>query len=247
MMRFLLAALLSIATAASVHAGNIRLLAPSSMKPLLLDLLPDFERQSGHKVILDIDSAGGVLRRLQTGQGFDVIVQTIEALEKVIGEKRIDDASITPLVRVGIGAAVRLDAGHPNVTNLESLRRVLLAAKAVAYVDSSAGGGYFPQLFQRLGVLSEVRQKSVIVPGGLAAQRIASGDADFALQQYNEILIVPGVKPVGLIGEAIQKYTTYAGAVGAAARDSDAAAALLSALSDPGIEPLLKRRGLEMP
>ncbi len=247
MMRFLLAALLSIATASGAAAADIRMLAPSSMKQILLDILSDFERQSGHRVILDIDSPGGALRRLQAGQSFDVVVHTLDNLEKATGTKRIVDTSITPFLRVGIGAAVRLDATRPDISNTETLRRALLVAKAVAYVDSSAGGGYFPQLFQRLGVLTEVRQKSVIVPGGLAAQRIASGDADFALQQYNEILIVPGVKHAGLIPESVQRYTTYAGAIGVAARDPDAAAALLSALSDPGIEPLFKRRGVEMP
>lgn len=251
MIRTILALCAALGVATDASAADIRLLTTGAFKPIALDLIADFERDSGHKVIVENDTAGAIVRRIADGKGnFDVLVLTIDALEKMIGEGQIIDDSVTPLVRVGIGAAVRLGAPRPDLSNAEAFRKTLLAAKAVAYMDPNAGatsGIYLEQLFQRLGILPQIRAKAVKVTGGHSAQRVASGQADIALQQYSEILQVPGVQHVGLIAPAVQNYTIYAGAVSAKARDRDAALGLLSIFSDPGNEPLLKKRGVEMP
>ena len=249
--RIVLALLGALAFATGADAADIRLLTTGAFKPIALDLIADFERESGHKVTVENDTAGAIVRRINDGNtNFDVVVLTIDALEKMIGENKIVDDTVTPLVRVGVGAAVRLGAPRPDLSNAEAVRRTLLAAKAVAYMDPGAGatsGIYLEQLFQRLGILPQIRAKAVKVVGGLSAQRVASGQADIALQQYSEILQVPGVQYAGLLPPSVQNYTIYAGAVGAKARDRDAALGLLSIFSDPGNEPLLKKRGVEMP
>ena len=249
MTRFLLAALLSIVCSAA-SAADIKLLTTGAFKPIALDVIADFQRQSGHRVTVENDTAGGLVRRVNAGESYDVLVLTQDALEKMIGEGKIVDDTVTPLIQVGIGVAVRLGAPRPDISNLETFRRTLLNARAVAYMDPSAGatsGIYLERLFQRMGILPQIRQKAVLVVGGLSAQRVASNQADIAIQQYSEILQVPGVQHVGLIPAAVQNYTIYAGAVGAKARDRDAAMALLAAFSDPAIEPMLKKRGVEMP
>ncbi len=250
MIRALLMLLSILSLGASASAADIKLLTTGAFKPVAQDIIADFEQQTGHKVSVENDTAGFIERRLAKGEQFDVVVLTLERLEKMVGEGVIVDDSLTPLIQVGVGVAVRLSAPRPDISNLESFRRTLLSAKAVAYMDPMAGatsGIYLEQLFQRMGILPQIRAKAIKVPGGLAAERVARGDADIALQQYTEILRVPGVQHVGLIPPPVQSYTIYAGAVGAKARDRDAALSLLSAFSDPAIEPLLKKRGAEMP
>jgi molybdate transport system substrate-binding protein len=226
------------------------LLTTGAFKPIALDLVQDFEKQSGHRVIVDNDTAGGVARRLNAGEAFDVVVLSEKELTKMIGRGIIADETATPLIQVGIGMAVRLSAPRPDISNIETFRRTLLAARAVAYTDPASGGTagiYLEQLFQRMGILADIQRKAVKVVGGLSAQKVAQGEADIALQPYSEILRVPGVKHVGLIPDAVQLYTVYVGAVGAHARDKNAALNLLATFSDPGIEPLLKKHGVEMP
>lgn len=250
MTRALLAFLSLLLLAVPAWAANIKLLTTGAFKPVALDVIADFEKQTGHKVTVENDTAGFIVRRLAQGEQFDVVVLTLEALEKMVGEGKIVDDSLTPLIQVGIGAAVRLSAPRPDLSNLETFRRTLLSAKAVAYVDPSSGGTSgiaLEQIFNRMGILPQIRAKAVKVVGGLAAERVARGDADIALQQYSEILRVPGVQHAGLIPPPVQVYTIYAGAVGAKARDRDAALALIAAFSDPAIEPLIKKRGGELP
>ncbi|CAN5527779.1 hypothetical protein BH11PSE4_BH11PSE4_12050 [soil metagenome] len=57
-----------------------------------------------------------------------------------------------------------------------------------------------------------MRDKSVLVNGGHAADRIVTGEADLAVHQISEILPVKGVTLVGPLPAEIQNYTIYAGA-----------------------------------
>ncbi|HZQ02343.1 MAG TPA: substrate-binding domain-containing protein [Reyranella sp.] len=250
MTRALLAFLCVLAFGSGARAADIKLLTTGAFNPVALDIVADFEKQTGHKVNVVNDTAGGVAHRISSGEPFDLVVLTQDRLDKMVGDGKIVEDTITPLIQVGIGVAVRLSAPRPDISNIETFRRTLLSARAVAYMDPSAGatsGIYLEQMFQRLGILPQIRQKAVKVVGGLSAERVARGEADIALQQYSEILLVPGVQHVGLIPAPVQNYTIYAGAVGAHARDKNAATDLLAAFADPGIEPILKKHGVDMP
>lgn len=250
MIRSLVALLCAVALPHVATAADIRLLTTGAFKPIAQDIIPTFEKETGHRVLMQNDTAGALIRKINEGAEFDVIVLTLDGLEKFYGEKKIMDDTVAPLMQVGIGMAARMGSPRPNIANIESFRKTLLAAKAVAYVNPASGGTsgiYLEGLFNRLGILPQIRAKRVLVTGGLAAQRVASNDADIALQQWSEIKLVSGVQHVGLIPTPIQLFTIYAGAVGYKARDKDAAMGLISAFSDPGNEPLFKKRGVELP
>jgi molybdate transport system substrate-binding protein len=250
MMRPLLAALLLMAGAATASADTLKVLTTGAFKPAAQDIIAGFERQTGHKVTLINDTAGALRQRVAGGEKFDVLVLTQEGLDALVGSKKIDDMSITPLAKVGIGVAVALSAPQPDIQSVEGLRRTLLAARAVAYIDPASGGTsgiYLAKLFQTMGIASEIAKKAVLVRGGVAAERVARGDADIALQQASEIKFVPSVKFAGMIPEQVQNYTTYSGAISADTGAVQAATALLAAFSDPSADAILKRRGLEMP
>ena len=143
-----------------------------------------------------------------------------------------------------------LSAPQPNIGSVEGLRRTLLDARTVAYIDPASGGTsgiYVAKLFQQLGIASQMQPKSVLVRGGLAAERVARGEAEIALQQASELRLVPSVKFAGMLPAAVQNWTVYAGALSPAARTKDAALSLMSVLSDPGLEPILRKRGLDTP
>ncbi len=250
MMRALLAASLLLATATGVRADDLKLLTTGAFKPAAQDIIANFERQSGHKVTVVNDTAGALRQRVAGGEKFDVLVLTQEGLDALVGTKKIDDSSITPLAKVGIGVGVPLSAPQPDIASVEGFRRTLLAAHAVAYIDPASGGSsgiYLAKLFQSMGIASEIAKKAVLVRGGTAGDRVARGEADIALQQASEIKLVPAIRFAGMLPEPIQNYTIYAGAISADTGALQAATALMAAFSDPAADPILKRRGLEMP
>ena len=231
-------------------ADTIKVLTGGAFKPVVMDMLADFEQQTGHKVAVQNDTAGALSQRVRTGEAFDIVILPTSNLEALAQEGKVVDESITPFGKVGVGVAVALSAPQPNIASTEGLRRTLLDARSVAYIDPASGGTsglYVAKLFQQLGIASQMQAKSVLVRDGLAAQRVARGQAEIALQQASELRLVPTVKFAGMLPAAVQNYTVYAGALSPAAQNKDSALTLMSVLSDPGLEPILTRRGLEIP
>jgi molybdate transport system substrate-binding protein len=249
MMRLPLALFLLL-LALPAAADNIKVLTGGAFKPVVMDMLPDFEKQTGHKVSVVNDTAGALTQRIMTGEAFDIVILPLSNLDQLSAQGKVVDDSMTPFGKVGVGVAVALSAPQPNIGSTEGLRRTLLDARSVAYIDPASGGTsgiYIARLFQQLGIASQMQSKSVLVRGGLAAERVARGEAEIALQQASELRLVPSVRFAGLLPEAVQNWTVYTGALSPGSRSKDAALTLMSALSDPGLEPVLKRRGLETP
>ena len=250
MTRLLLVPLLLLAGVGAASAETLKVLTAGAYKPVLLDVLTDFEKQTGHKVTVINDTAGALSQRVRTGEAFDVLVLPTTSMEALAAEGRVTDDSVTPLAKVGIGVVVSLSAPQPNIGTTEALRRTLLDARSVAYIDPASGGTsgiYVARMFQQLGIASQMQTKSVLVRGGLAAERVARGEAEMALQQASELRLVPSVRFAGMLPPGVQNYTIYAGALSPAARQKQAALELMSALTEPGVEPVLRKRGLEYP
>lgn len=238
------------ALAAAATASEIKVLTAGAFKPVVMALAPEFTARTGHTVKVDNDTAGGMLRRIGNGEVFDVVVLTPAAVAQLTQAGTLAAGSSAPLARVAIGVAVKQGAPAPEIGNVAAFRQALLAARAVAYIDPAAGGSsgvYLTQLFERMGIAAQIAPKAVLVPGGLVAQRLVSGEADIALHQISEILAVPGATLVGPIPAEIQNYTVYAGGVATSARDAAAARAFLELLAGERAKAVLKDKGMEAP
>ena len=243
-------ALILCASAATAVAADIKVLTAGAYKPIVQAMALDFEQKTGHKLVVANDTAGALERRIGQGEAFDLVVLPPAGLERLAKAGRVVADTQAPLARVAIGVAVKRGAPLPDIGTVEALQKALLAARAVAYIDPAAGGSsgiYLSQLFERWGLAGQIKSKAVLVPGGLVAERVVSGEADLALHQISEILAVPGAVLVGPIPREVQNYTVYAGAVGASAAAPDAARALLVALSGPAARDVLKDKGMEAP
>jgi molybdate transport system substrate-binding protein len=242
-------ALAGLSLAGGALADEIKVLSAGATKPVIVAALPQFEQGSGHKVTVENDTAGGLLRRVRAGEKFDLLVMPLPGLQQLAGEGAVAPAGLVPLARVGIGVAVKQGAPLPDVSSTAAFRAALLAARNVAYIDPAAGGSsgiYLAQLFERMGIAAQIKPKAVLVPGGLVAQRLLTGEADLAVHQISEILAVPGAALVGPIPAEVQNYTVYAAALPANA-PSEAARQLLSALAAPQVRAQLAAQGMEAP
>lgn len=248
MMRLLLVALLLMAFPAA--ADTLKVLTGGAFKPVVMDMVADFEKATGHQVNLQNDTAGALSRRLRAGEAFDIVILPTGNLDSLAAEGRVVGGSIKPFGKVGVGIAVALSAPQPDIGSVEGLRRTLLAARAVAYIDPASGGTsgiYVAKMFERLGIAAEMQPKSVLVRGGLSAEKVANGEAEIALQQASELYLVPSVRVAGMLPAEVQNWTVYAGALSPATQSREAALKLMAALADRGLEPILKKRGLEVP
>ena len=101
------------------------------------------------------------------------------------------------------------------------------------------------KLFEQWGIWDQIKAKAVLVPGGLVATRVVSGEADIAIHQISEILAVKEAVLVGPIPADIQNYTVYAGSVSASSKEIEPAKAFLKTLSGPQAAEVLKAKGMQ--
>jgi molybdate transport system substrate-binding protein len=175
-------------------------------------------------------------------------VLTPAAVDDLTKKGKFVAGSRKNLARVGVGVVVKEGAPKPDIGSVDAFKKALLAAKSVAYIDPAAGGSsgiYVAGLLDKLGIAADVKAKAKLIPGGAVAEHIARGEAELGIHQISEILPVKGVTLVGPLPADIQNYTVYAAGLGANAKESAAAQALLNALSSPASGEVLKSRGME--
>jgi molybdate transport system substrate-binding protein len=243
--RWILAALL---LAAPVRAADITVLTAGAFKPVAAALIPAFEARTGDKVILRNDTVGALLRRINAGEQFDLVLMSPTGLNE-LNNKIVPDSTMT-LARVGIGVAVKTGVPKPDISSVAAFKATMLSAPSVAYIDPKSGGSsgvYVARLFQTLGIADAMAPKSVLVNGGLAAEAVTDGRAAIVVHQISEIISVPGVTLVGPLPPEIQSETVYAGAIASNAAVPDTARAFLAALTDPAAHAVLIEKGMAPP
>jgi molybdate transport system substrate-binding protein len=251
-MRIVLLGLAMVVMAAGAPRGaagaEIKVLTAGAFKQVLLALLPDFERTSGHKVTVANDTVGALTKRIAGGETFDLAVLTPKAVDDLAKEGKFVAGSRVNLARVGVGVVVKDGTPKPDISSVAAFKQALLAAKSVAYIDPAAGGSsgiYVAGLLDKLGIAGEVKPKAKLIPGGAVAEHVAKGEAELGIHQISEILPVKGVTLVGPLPAEIQNYTVYAAGIGAHAKQSAAAKALLKTLTSPAAAEVLKSKGME--
>jgi molybdate transport system substrate-binding protein len=238
----------SLIAVPGAKAAEIKLMHAGAFTQVLLALVPEFEKQTGHKVVFHRDTVGALTKRIEGGEAFDVAVLTPSVIDSLAAKGKVATGSRTNLARVGIGVVVRDGTPRPDVSTVQAFKQALLAAKSVAYIDPEAGGSsgiYVADLFVKLGIADQIKPKAVLVHGGAVAEHVANGEAEFGIHQISEILPVKGIVLVGPLPQEIQNYTTYAAGLGAHATESEAGRALIKALSSPAAADVLKAKGLE--
>ena len=232
------------------RAQTVRVLTAGAFKPVVVAVAPAFEASTGVRIVVDNDTAGALVKRVQEGESFDVLIVPPSAMGTLAGAGKVDAAGVVRVARVAIGVAVKAGAPHPPLATTEQFRQAVLGARKVAYIDPASGGSsgiYLDGLFTRLGMADAVRAKAVLVPGGLVAQRIATDEADLAIHQVSEILPVQGVELVGLLPDEIQNYTTYAAAVSVGSSMAEQSKAFVAFLASPAAIATIRAKGMLPP
>ncbi|MFG1466730.1 substrate-binding domain-containing protein [Xanthobacter sp. DSM 24535] len=230
-------------------AATLTVLTAGAFKPVVLALKDDFESAGGRSLLVDNDTAGALVRRIAGGERFDIVILPPGALDTLAKAGRIA-GPMTEVARVGIAVAVAAGAPKPDISTVAALRQTLLDARAVAFIDPASGGSsgaYLVQMFERLGIADAVRKKSVLVPGGLVARRLVSGEADLALHQTSEILAVKGAELVGPLPAEVQNETAYSAAVAVDTSHRAEAQAFIDLLAGPKAAEVRAEKGMLPP
>jgi molybdate transport system substrate-binding protein len=229
----------------AVHAAEIKVVSTRATEEFYRELVPQFERSSGHKVTTAFMGTADVKRRIEAGETFDVIIMVDSAIDdyaragKVVAGTRVD------IARASVGVGIRAGLPKPDITSVESFRRALLAAKSIGY-STGPSGDYVIEMFRKLGVADAVRSKLKQAPSTvLVGSIIASGEAELGFQQANELSHFPGVDYLGPLPAELQETTWRSGGIMSGSAVPEAGRALLEFLSGPVAAPVIRKHGLD--
>lgn len=237
-------------TLATAQSAELKILTAGAFKPVVTALAPSFEKATGHRLKIENDTAGGLTKRIEAGEAFDVVFLPPAAILALASKSFVAPTPQADVARVAIGAAVKEGATAPDISTPEAFKTALLNAKSIAVIDPKAGGSsglYLAELFRSWGIADALQPKLVLVPGGLVASRVVNGEADLALHQISEILAVKGARLIGPLPAAIQNYTVYRGALASKSSEPEAAKAFIAAMSGPEAASILAEKGMERP
>jgi molybdate transport system substrate-binding protein len=224
-----------------VFAEQIHVLSGGAARGFIEPLAAKF---AAHKVTLEYQTMGHLQKTMASpdARKYDVVIVTPEVAEKL----KLD---AKPLARVGIGVAVHETAPLPDISTAEALRKTLLAAKSVVYINPETGtsGKYVVEMLKKLNILEDLKAKTTLVDSGYAVAPVGRGEVELGIHQISEILPVKGVKLVGPLPAEFQRYTVYAGAVAPGTAKASAAREFLQYLSSPQARAGLAKAGYSAP
>jgi molybdate transport system substrate-binding protein len=234
---------------AGARAAALKVMSAGAVSDALKNLAADYTKASGVRVDLVFGNVGMIQERLKAGEAADIVILSTAAIEALDKTGGIASGGGVALGRIGMGVAAKAGAPRPDIATPASFKATLLAAKTIAYSDPAGGGSsgiYFDGLIQKLGIADAVRSKAVLIRGGSAADRVANGEAELAVQNMSELMHVTGVQLVGPFPAAYQNYLAYAAGVSAYSAEPKQALAFIRYLTrseatarwqEAGVEP----------
>jgi len=237
--------LATTATAAEVHV-----MISGGLAAAYKALVPEFERATGHRVVTAYGPSMGttvnaIPVRLDRGEPADVLIMVGYALDdlakkgKMIADSRVD------LVTSPIGVAVKSGAAKPDISTPDALKRALLAAKTVAYSDSASGVYVSTEMFPKLGIAEEMKDKARKIPATPVGEIVARGIAEIGFQQMSELKPVAGIDVLGPLPDELQKITVFSAGIATVSKEPDAGKALIKFLASPAARSEIVKSGME--
>ncbi len=228
------------------QAAELKVLCSNGLREVMLELAPEFERASGHKLDLTFGLAAAFKQKIEAGEPFDVVVVTPALLDETIKLGKVSGDNRAIIARAGNGLAIRAGAPRPDIATSAAFKTTLLDAKSIAYAKAGQSGVYFVGLLDRLGIANAVKAKSLPQASGVeVGAAVAHGEAELGVLPVSEILPVKGVELLGPFPADLQGYVVMEAGVAAAAKDKAAAAALVKFLKSPDHSAVIKQKGME--
>src|SRR3974377_127139 len=181
----------------AASAEEITVLASNAVKAAVVELAPQFEKETGHQLAFTWGASNLLVKQIEDGKAFDVVIVSPALIKNLIQQGKVVGGSAVDIARIGMGVAVKQGAPKPDIGTVQAFKETLLNAKAIAYTSTGLSGRQFMSIAVKLGIGEQVRAKSKTNPEGVAAELVAKGEADTAIPLITEMALVLGLEIVG--------------------------------------------------
>jgi molybdate transport system substrate-binding protein len=244
-MRIVAAVLVSLLWSTAAGAAELKVIATNAIEGAYKELVPMFEKASGHKVTTVYTGTLDAQKRLASGEVYDIVIMASNAIDDLIKAGTLAPGSRVDLATSGVAVAVRAGAPKPDIRSTESLKKALLGAKSIG-ISSGPSGVYLTGLFQRLGIADQIKPKLKQTPSGvMVGSLLTSGQAEIGFQQESELAHYPGIDYVGPIPADIQNVTVFSGGLQVGAESPDAARAWIAFLTSAQAAQVFRSKSMQ--
>jgi len=223
----------------------LKLIGSPGARGVVTELARQFERETGHKVAGDFVVIAVVRRRIEAGEAFDAVIPGPELMQELVKQGKVAADANAPFGRTGVGLAMRQGAPRPDISTPESLKRTLLAAKAVGHSREGQSGVGFRAALEKLGIADEMRPRLRTYEEGGYVAALKSGEVDIVASGMGPILEMRDVEVLGPLPAEVQSYVRFSIGVSSATRDPAAARQLMRFLLSPQAAPVFRAKGME--
>ena len=229
---------------ADARAAELRVLAGGGIAPALNELKAQFERTSGHTLVIVYATTPELIKEATSGTPFDFGVVPVDVMKDAAARARFTPEPTTDVARVGYGVVVRTGAPKLDLSTTDAFKRAMLQAPSIATIPESAAGAQILRVFARLGIEAEMKAKTKTVgtPPQIV-QAVIQGDAALGIF-LTSVFSVPGVELAGQFPGDLQQDLVYAAAPGTNARDATAAKAFMDFLKSPEAAVTIRAKGM---
>ena len=232
--------------AADVTAAEVTVLANRAFQSALQELVPAYNRTGSNQANGKFDGPGQLAQHLKDGEDIDVVIGPRVNIDEMVAAGTVRRDSVVDLVRSYVGIGVRKGAAKPDISTSESLKRTLLAARAISVPANSPSGIHFAKVLDQLGIADAVKAKFRQPKAGqFAADLLASGEADLAVQTRSELLSVPGVELLAPLPREYQGISVFSAGVPTASRQPDAGAAFIRFVRTSAGAAIIRAKAME--
>jgi len=241
-----IACVILLAPIAAAEAPEVKLLCVVALGPALNELAPQFERTTGHRLAIRYGASPAFKQQIEAGETFDLAILTAPVMDDLTKQGKVASGTRAAIALSGIGVAVRADASSADISSVPAFKGALLHAKSITYAPEGAIRIHLPKVFDRLGIAKEIKAKTRPMKSvEYVLEAVANGEAELGFATIGAILSGRGTKLLGPFPAELQDYVVFTAGVGAAAKEAEAARALIRFLATPTAVSVIRAKGME--
>jgi molybdate transport system substrate-binding protein len=234
-----------LAQGVAANAAEVKIMAGAAMRGAFGELVPQFERATGHKIAIEYGAGTAFRKQIEAGEAFDLVIIDTSEVDELIKQGKIAGDTRADIVRAAIGVGVREGAPKPDISTVDALKNALLSVNSFTYAPDALYGRQLSQAFDRVGIAEQVKAKTKPNPLARVAPALAAGEVDLAIAGIPTLLSTRGVQVVGPLPGELQNWLVNTAGISAAAKQPDAAKAFVKYLATPEAAAVIKARGME--
>jgi molybdate transport system substrate-binding protein len=236
-----------LAQGVAANAAEVKVMSGAAMRGAFGELLPQFERATGHKIVIEYGAGTTFRKQIEAGEAFDLVIIDSSAVDELIKQGKITGDTRADIVRAAIGVAVREGAPKPDISSVDAVKNTLLSVNSFTYAPDALYGRQLAEAFDRLGIAEQLKVKTR--PNALArvAPALAAGEVELAIAGIPTLLSTKGVQIVGPLPGELENWLVNTAGVSAAAKEPDAAKAFIKYLATPEAAAVIRAKGMEVP